>query len=364
MEITPKLGDLWYNYTRAVSAGFAMSKNKILVIDDSFLIRKSLTDQLAGERFEVYEAKDGPAGLAKADEVNPDVILLDFVMPGMNGYEVYQALRANPKFTDTPVIVISSSYDEVVSKFGYPFVGFDFLAKQFTKDQLEERINAVLPMIVSSPEHVGIALTGEIPALSEPMGILSQMQTQLAEISQRLQEQPAWLPELPRESGDDTAILSQLQALEAQIQAWEQRPPADTLSGHLQELSQGLTHLQEKLLQEVGNLGTSLATLAAQTQENQLSQATLTQLVTSLQGLNENIVNLPRTDTILERLNALEDKVVTPPQPPSLALLIGAVALGAFIGAAIGASVVAGQRQSRLDLPNSVAAVAISAHSA
>jgi hypothetical protein len=87
-------------------------------------------------------------------------------------------------------------------------------------------------------------------------------------------------------------------------------------------------------------------------------------LVTSLQGLNENIVNLPRTDTILERLNALEDKVVTLPQPPSLALLIGAVALGAFIGAAIGASVVAGQRQSQLDLPNSVAAVAISAHSA
>ncbi len=338
-----------------------MSKNKILVIDDSFLIRKSLTDQLAGERFEVYEAKDGPSGLAKADEVNPDVILLDFVMPGMNGYEVYQALRANPKFSNTPVIVISSSYDEVVNKFGYPFVGFDFLAKQFTKEQLEERINAVLPMIASSPEHVGIALAAETPALNESSGILSQIQTQLAAITEQLQKPPVWLTELPQQVAPPVegshAILSQLQALEAQIQAWEHRPPADTLSGHLQELSQGLTHLQEKLLPEVGSQGEKLAALVAQTQENQLSQTTLTQLVTSLQSLNENIVNLPRTDAVLERLNALESKVGTPPQPPSLALLVGAVAVGAFIGAAIGASVVGGQRQSQMDLPNSVAAV-------
>jgi len=190
-----------------------------------FLIRKSLMDQLAGERFDVYEAKDGPTGLAKAEEVNPDVILLDFVMPGMNGYEVYQALRANPKFADTPVIVISSSYDEVVSKFGYPFVGFDFLAKQFTKEQLEERINAVLPMIASSPEHVGIAVTGETPAPSEADGVLSHIQAQLAEISQKLQEKPVWLPELPTGERNDTAILNQLQNLEAQIQALEQRPP-------------------------------------------------------------------------------------------------------------------------------------------
>jgi len=343
-----------------------MSKNKILVIDDSFLIRKSLVDQLAGERFEVYEAKDGPSGLAKAEEVNPDVILLDFVMPGMNGYEVYQALRANPKFVDTPVIVISSSYDEVVNKFGYPFVGFDFLAKQFTKDQLEERINAVLPMIVSSPEHMGIAVTGETLALGEPDGVLSQIQAQLAEISQKLQEKPVWLPELPTGDRNDTAILNQLQNLETQIQALERRPPADTLSGHLQELSVGLTQLQtalrlEPLVQELRHLGEKVAALEAQGQDSRLSQDTLTQLVTSLQGLNENIVNLPRTDAVLERLTALEAKLETktPSPPPNLLLLIGAVALGAFIGAAIGASVVGGQRQSHLPPPNSISGAMI-----
>ncbi len=354
-----------------------MTKHKILVIDDSFLIRKSLIDQLSGDRFEVYEAKDGPSGLAKAEEVNPDVILLDFIMPGMNGYEVYQALRANPKFANTPVIVISSSYDEVVSKFGYPFVGFDFLAKQFTKEQLEERINAVLPMIASSPEHVGIALANEHPADGDTSSLLRQIHAQLNEMHQQLQKIAAWPTEPPAAS--DTAILNQLQALEAQIQTWIQRPPADTISGHFRELSQGLAQVQAQqgtLLTELRNLQTQLATVATQTQQNPLTHDTLTQLVSSLQNLNQNIVNLPRTDTVLERLTALEGQINalevqikqlqanTSPRS-NLLVLVGAVAVGAFIGAAVGASVVAGQRQSRRlpPVPSSIAAVTLGAHS-
>lgn len=342
-----------------------MSKHKILVIDDSFLIRKSLVDQLSGERFEVFEAKDGPSGLAKAEEVNPDVILLDFVMPGMNGYEVYQALRANPKFVNTPVIVISSSYDEVVNKFGYPFVGFDFLAKQFTKEQLEERINAVLPMIASSPEHVGIAVTHDHPAVSAPSDMLQQIQAQLTEMQQQLQKIPVGSPE----TVNNTPVLNQLQALEAQIQTWMQRPPADTSSGHFQELSQELAQVQQKqatLLAEMQNLHSKLLALETQMQHSQLAQDTLTQLVSSLQHLNQNIVHLPRTDAVLERLAALEGKLATTAPPrPNLALLIGAVAVGAFVGAAVGASVVGGQRQSQSWPPvsSSIAAVTLGARS-
>ncbi|MEN9272440.1 MAG: hypothetical protein Q6K18_04625, partial [Gloeomargarita sp. DG_1_5_bins_55] len=107
-----------------------------------------------------------------------------------------------------------------------------------------------------------------------------------------------------------------------------------------------------------------LTGLESQTQNQQLSQDTLTQLVTSLQSLNEGIVNLPRTDTVLERLTTLEQKMATP-ATPNLALWIGAVAVGAFVGAAIGASVVAGQRQSQSlrPLPSSVCAATISVHS-
>ena len=126
---------------------------------------------------------------------------------------------------------------------------------------------------------------------------------------------------------------------------------------------------QGNLMTELHNLQTQLATVATQTQQNPLTHDTLTQLANSLQNLNQNIVNLPRTDTVLARLSALEDqinqlKAKTSP-PPNLLVLVGAVAVGAFIGAAVGASVVASQRQSRglPPAPSSIAAVTISAHS-
>ncbi|MEN9227753.1 MAG: response regulator [Gloeomargarita sp. HHBFW_bins_205] len=321
-----------------------MVKYKILVIDDSFLIRKSLVEQLSGDRFEVYEAQDGPSGLAKAEEVNPDVILLDFIMPGMNGYEVYQALRANPKFANTPVIIISSSYDEVVSKFGYPFVGFDFLAKQFTKEQLEERINAVLPMIAATPEHVGVGVT-EKP----PVDHWQRLETLLGELGQQLQQKPTWVNELPTPP-DLTPLLVQLQTLEGRLQELYHRPPAP----HLQEMTAALTHLPqslslEPLHQQLQALQEQVKTLQSQLQTHQLTQATLEQLTSSMQSLNQGIAHLPRTDAILEQLKSLEEKIDRSRQPtPNFLLGFVAVTVGALVGAFIGASVVAGQRQSPL----------------
>ncbi|MCS6781957.1 MAG: response regulator [Gloeomargarita sp. SKYBB_i_bin120] len=342
-----------------------MTKYKILVIDDSFLIRKSLVEQLSGDRFEVYEAKDGPTGLAKAEEVNPDVILLDFIMPGMNGYDVYQALRANPKFANTPVIIISSSYDEVVSKFGYPFVGFDFLAKQFTKEQLEERINAVLPMIAAAPEHVGIAVTEQVPA-----DHWQRLETRLAELAQQLQQKPAWVAELPA-APDLNPLLAQLQTLEGRLQELYHRPPADTLSPHLQEMTAALTRLEqhfslEPLHQQIQTLQTQMNALHAQLQTLQLSQDTLNQLVSSLQSLNQGIANLPRTDAVLDQVRALEaklDQVSRQGPAPNFLLWLGLVTLGALVGAAIGSAVVGGgQRQSQLPsaVPSSIS-VAVTA---
>jgi HlyD family secretion protein len=127
----------------------SIHKSKILVIDDSLLMRKSLVEQLSSDRFEVYEAEDGETGLVKAQEINPDLILLDHVMPGMDGYEVFQALRRQLQFVNTPIIVMSGRYDEVVQKFGSPFGQYNFIPKQAIRDQLQDRLNAVLPMTVS-----------------------------------------------------------------------------------------------------------------------------------------------------------------------------------------------------------------------
>ncbi len=158
-------------------------KSKILVIDDSLLLRKLLTDQLPSDRFEVYEAEDGTTGLAKAKEINPDVILLDYVMPGMDGHEVFQALREQLQFANTPVIVMSGRHDEVVQKFGFPFGQYDFLPKQASQDQLQDRLNAVLPMTVSEshteedPTSVNVA----VQDITAVMAHLGQLENRLGE---------------------------------------------------------------------------------------------------------------------------------------------------------------------------------------
>jgi DNA-binding response OmpR family regulator len=142
-----KLIQAWQSWGIYIEEPFRMitkTKSKVLVIDDSLMARKLIVSYLNGDDYEIYEGKNGRDGLAVAAEVHPDLILLDFVMPGMNGYEVYQALRSQEEFEATPVIVFSSSYDEVVKKFGYPFEGFEFLHKHATNEQVLTCVKALL----------------------------------------------------------------------------------------------------------------------------------------------------------------------------------------------------------------------------
>jgi HlyD family secretion protein len=160
----------------------SIHKSKILVIDDSLLMRKLLVEQLASDRFEVYEAEDGETGLAKAQEINPDLILLDHVMPGIDGYEVFQTLRGQLKFVNTPIIVMSSRYDEVVQRFGSPFGQYNFMPKQASRDQLQDRLNAVLPMTVSDSHAEAETTSGNVAVQdTAAMTYLGQVENPLVE---------------------------------------------------------------------------------------------------------------------------------------------------------------------------------------
>lgn len=170
-------------------------KRKILVIDDSLLLRKLLVDELSGDRFEVYEAEDGPTGLAKAAEIKPDLILLDYIMPSMDGYEVYKALRKQPQFESTPVIVMSGRHDEVVEKFGDPFGKYDFLPKQASRDQLCDRINTVLPLTMN-----GADTDAASPSVNVSVQDIAAFMTHLGELESRLKVREIEPPLLPPSS--------------------------------------------------------------------------------------------------------------------------------------------------------------------
>jgi two-component system cell cycle response regulator DivK len=81
---------------------------RILVVEDQEDLRGVLRDLLTGSGFEVAEAADGHAGVAKAKSERPDLILMDIQLPGIDGYEAARQIKADPDLKATPIIAVSS----------------------------------------------------------------------------------------------------------------------------------------------------------------------------------------------------------------------------------------------------------------
>jgi two-component system, cell cycle response regulator DivK len=83
-------------------------KGKILVIEDNDQNLYLVTFILEKNGYEVHPAREGQEGVSRADEVGPDLILLDIQLPGMDGYEVARRLRANPRLSTVPIVAVTS----------------------------------------------------------------------------------------------------------------------------------------------------------------------------------------------------------------------------------------------------------------
>ena len=140
-----------------------MAEKRVLVIDDSIMIRKMVKSILAG-RYEVVEASDGKSGIEAARQFNPDLILLDFVMPKYNGYQTLQAIRKIEGLEHTPVIMISGLKDQVAEHVPEPFVGFEFLEKPFEADVLIDHIERLLSTSSPTPPVPSTASAVSTPA--------------------------------------------------------------------------------------------------------------------------------------------------------------------------------------------------------
>ena len=111
-----------------------MAAARVLVIDDSPTIVRVVQLVLTKAGFEVEAASDGEAGLAAARAVRPDLILLDFVMPKMNGYQVCRELAADPGLRDVPVVLMSAKGDQVGERFVKVMGIVDYITKPFSPE--------------------------------------------------------------------------------------------------------------------------------------------------------------------------------------------------------------------------------------
>lgn len=113
----------------------------LLIIDDDKELSELLTDYLGAEGFQIAAAYDGPSGLEKALTGDPTLIILDVMLPGMNGFDVLRRLRAEKL---TPVLMLTARGDDIDRIVGLEIGADDYLPKPFNPRELVARIRAVL----------------------------------------------------------------------------------------------------------------------------------------------------------------------------------------------------------------------------
>ena len=121
-----------------------MAKGKILVVDDEIYIVHILDFSLGMEGYEVLTALDGEQALEKAHAEHPDLIVLDIMMPKLDGYETCKMLKSEAATRDIPVILLSAKGRNVDQKIGFEVGADDYITKPFSPRKLVDRINALL----------------------------------------------------------------------------------------------------------------------------------------------------------------------------------------------------------------------------
>lgn len=121
-----------------------MAGEKILDIDDSPTVQRLIEMILTSQGYKVVLASDGEEGIAMARSERPALILVDFVMPKMNGFQVCKTLKEDPEFKDTPIILVTSKGDKVGSKFVDVLGISEYFTKPFQPEELLAKIREML----------------------------------------------------------------------------------------------------------------------------------------------------------------------------------------------------------------------------
>jgi two-component system, OmpR family, alkaline phosphatase synthesis response regulator PhoP len=132
---------------------------RLLLIDDDQTLLQLLSQYLRESGFEVHEAPNGKEGLRLAYAERPDLILLDVMLPGMDGWEVCARLR---EMTDVPVIMLTAKATEADKLRGFRMGVDDYVTKPFSFAELVARIQAVLSRLHVTDERTGVLVHGDI----------------------------------------------------------------------------------------------------------------------------------------------------------------------------------------------------------
>jgi len=118
---------------------------KILIVEDDKFLRELIVKKLQKEGYEISEAVDGEEGIKKVKEEKPDLVLLDLILPGIDGFEVLSRTKEDPALSQIPVIILSNLGQKEDVERGLGLGAIDYLIKaHFTPGEIIEKIRAIL----------------------------------------------------------------------------------------------------------------------------------------------------------------------------------------------------------------------------
>lgn len=119
-------------------------KKVMLIVDDSLVERTILLGYAEKMGFIIHQAENGEEGIKKADEIRPDVILMDVVMPGLNGFQATRQINRNEELKNIPVIMCTSKSDETDKLWGKRQGASAYLVKPVKLEELVSALKSVL----------------------------------------------------------------------------------------------------------------------------------------------------------------------------------------------------------------------------
>jgi len=113
---------------------------KVLIVDDDEYIRRLVRTLLEAEGLECHEAEDGFEALSAAREIHPDIMILDVMLPGLDGYKICRMLKYDENYSDIHIIMVTSRSKAMDKETGY-FTGADlYLTKPFRHEELVDAV--------------------------------------------------------------------------------------------------------------------------------------------------------------------------------------------------------------------------------
>jgi two-component system phosphate regulon response regulator PhoB len=134
-----------------------MNRPRVLIVEDERGLVQSLGWYFNREGYETIVAQDGTEGLRKARTLAPDVVLLDIMLPGLDGLEVCRALKAGDRTRDVPVVMITAKSEESDQVLGLQIGADDYVTKPFSNKVLLAKVTAILRR-VAGPTDAGDAI--------------------------------------------------------------------------------------------------------------------------------------------------------------------------------------------------------------